>query len=54
MITMRPASEASEAVTSHGLFGVSKKRRRKHFVGFMGNIYKFEAQMEQVNFRIFQ
>ena len=25
MGTMRPASAASEAVTSHGLFGVSKK-----------------------------
>ena len=24
MVTMRPASAASEAVTSHGLFGVSK------------------------------
>ena len=28
---MRPASTASEAVTSHVLFGVSKKHRRKHF-----------------------
>ena len=28
---VRPASVASEAVTSHGLFGVSKKHRRKHF-----------------------
>ena len=24
MVTMRPASAASEAVTSHGIFGVSK------------------------------
>ena len=31
MVTMRPASAASEAVTSHVLFGVSKKHRRKHF-----------------------
>ena len=30
---MRPASTASEAVTSLGLFGVSKKHRRKHFRG---------------------
>ena len=32
MVTMRPASAASEAVTSHGLFGVSKKHGRKHFL----------------------
>ena len=31
MVTMRPASAASEAVTSHGLFGVSKKHGKKHF-----------------------
>ena len=30
---VRPASAASEAVTSHAIFGVSKKRKRKHSRG---------------------
>ena len=30
---MRPASTASEAVTSHVPFGVSKKHRKRHFSG---------------------
>ena len=33
MVTMRPASAASEAVTSHGLFGVSKNIEGSIFRG---------------------
>ena len=33
MVTMRPASEASEAVTSHGFFGVSKNIEGSIFRG---------------------
>ena len=31
MVTMRPASATSEALTSYVLFGVSKKHGRKRF-----------------------
>ena len=33
MVTMRPASAGSEAVTSHGLFGVSKNIEGSIFQG---------------------